>query len=284
VLLFGFYSLVNDDADGTSDMQIVVDDADVEWLRQNWIRQWNRPPTLQELQGLVDAHIREEVYYREALAIGLDSDDTIIRRRLVQKMEFLSEDLALAVEPTDEALLSFFEENAEDYLVPPLQTFSHIYFNFDRRGDAAQRDAEQALNALADMAPPPPRAPERGDGFMLPYDYTAQSPQDIARQFGQEFSLSVATLEPGLWHGPITSGFGLHLVYITERTESELPDFDQIRDFILRDFDTDRRKRMNEALYASLRARYDIDIQSTVLTDAEDRDPSVDGVSEEVGR
>ena len=100
----------------------------------------------------------------------------------------------------------------------------------------------------------------------------------------RSISLAVATLEPGIWHGPITSGFGLHLVYISERTESELPDFDQIHDFILRDFDTDRRKRMNEALFASLRDRYDIDIQSTVLMDAEDRDVSVDGVSEEVGQ
>ncbi len=135
----------------------------MEWLRQNWTRQWNRPPTLSELEGLVEAHIREEVYYREALALGLETDDTIIRRRLVQKMEFLSEDLALLGEPPEEALRAFFEAHAEDYRVPPRLTFSHIYFNLDRRGESARRDAERALSALQALASPPLSAPERGD-------------------------------------------------------------------------------------------------------------------------
>ena len=234
--------------------------ADIDWLHQNWIRQWNRPPTLPELQGLVEAHIREEVYYREALAIGLEADDTIIRRRLVQKMEFLSEDLALQVEPTDEALGAFFEAHAEDYRLPPRLTFSHIYFNLDRRGEAARQDAEQALAALQSMTEPPLSAPERGDGFMLPYDYTAQTPLDVANQFGQDFAQAVVDLEPGVWDGPIASGYGLHLVRIEDRTEPRMPDFEQVRDYIQRDFDTARREQMNEAFYAALRDRYEIEV------------------------
>ncbi len=280
-LLFGLYLLVNDNAAVEANTQIVVTEADVEWLRQNWIRQRNRPPTVPELKGLVEAHIREEVYYREALALGLEADDTIIRRRLVQKMEFLSEDLALQVEPIDEALRAFFEAHAEDYRLPPRLTFSHIYFNLDRRGEAARQDAEQALAALQALAAPPLSAPERGDGFMLPYDYVAQTPRDIAQQFGQDFAQAVVDLEPGAWRGPIASGYGLHLVRIEDRTEPRLPDFDQVREPVRRDFDNARREQMNEAFYATLRGRYDIEIAAVPnATDV----PVAETSAEEVGQ
>ena len=283
-LLFGLYLLVNDDASVETDTQIVVTEADVEWLRQNWIRQWNRPPTLPELQGLVEAHIREEVYYREALALGLEADDTIIRRRLVQKMEFLSEDLALQVEPTDEALHAFFEAHVEDYRLPPRLTFSHIYFSPDRRGEATRQDAEQALAALQAMAAPPPSAPERGDGFMLPYDYVAQTLRDVAHQFGQDFAQAVVDLEPGTWHGPVASGYGLHLVRIEDRTEPRMPTLDEVREQVQRDFDHARREQMNEAFYATLRARYEIEIEITDLAAPNATDMPMEETSVEAGR
>ena len=283
-LLFGLYLLVNDDATVETDTRIVVTEADVEWLRQNWIRQWNRPPTAPELQGLVKAHIREEIYYREALALGLEADDTIIRRRLVQKMEFLSEDLALQTEPMEETLRAFFEAHAEDYRLPPRLTFSHIYFNLDRRGEAARQDAAQAMAALQAMTEPPLSAPERGDGFMLPYDYAAQTPRDIAQQFGQDFAQAMVDLEPGAWRGPITSGFGLHLVRIADRTASDLPDFDQVRDYVQRDFDTARREEMNEAFYATLRDRYDIEVEIADLAAPNATDMPIEEASAEGGQ
>ncbi len=282
-LLFGLYLLVNDDASTETDTQIVVTEADVESLRQSWTRQWNRPPTQSELEGLVEAHIREEVYYREALALGLETDDIIIRRRLVQKMEFLSEDLALQVEPPEEALRAFFETHVEDYRVPPRLTFSHIYFNLDRRGESARRDSEEALSALQALASPPLSAPERGDDFMLPYDYTAQTPREVRQQFGEDFAQTVIDLEPGRWHGPIVSGYGLHLVHIAARTESEMPDFDRVREIVRRDFENVRREQMNDSFFAVLRDRYDIEVDSTVLSAQNASNMPVEVASEEVG-
>ena len=281
-LLFGLYLLVNDDASTETDTQIVVTAADVEWLRQNWIRRWNRPPTLSELEGLVEAHIREEIYYREALALGLETDDTIIRRRLVQKMEFLSEDLGLLGEPPEEALRAFFEAHAEDYRLRPRLTFSHIYFNLDR-GESARRDAEMTLSALQALASPPLSAPERGDDFMLPYEYTAQTPREIAQLFGQDFEQAILELESGAWSGPIASGYGLHLVYIATRTASDMPDLDQVREFVQRDFDNARREQMNESFFAMLRDRYDIEVDSTVLSAQNASNMPVEVALEEVG-
>ena len=149
-LLFGLYTLVKDQSQGSSDaLRIQVTAADVDQLSVRWQRQMGRPPRPEELQGLTDNFVREEVLVREALALGLDRDDTGIRRRLVQKMNFLVEDLALLNEPTDADLSDYFEQHPEIYRLPPRISFTHIYFSRDQRGDATKADAELALSQLA---------------------------------------------------------------------------------------------------------------------------------------
>ena len=189
-LLFGLHTLVNDpptDPDTAGRIQVTA--ANIDQLRAGWQRQMGRPPQPQELQGLIDAFIREEVLVREALALGLDRDDTIVRRRLAQKMNFLVEDLALLNEPTEADVSDYFEQNPDQYRKPPRISFTHIYFSWDRRGNATQADAVRALNQLAAADQPPPRAPELGDPFTLPYDYALQSPQEVSKLFGQNLVL-----------------------------------------------------------------------------------------------
>jgi hypothetical protein len=202
--------------------------------------------------------------YREALAVGLDQNDVVVRRRMVQKMELLSEDLALLVDPTDRELQAFFRERQQEYRVPPRLSFSHVYFNTDRRGPAAEDDAHRVLEELRAEAPPPARASERGDRFMLQYDYALRTPQEVQQAFGSRFAEALFGLESG-WQGPVVSGYGIHLVNIGERVESRIPEYVEIRDRLVTDYNRMRRDRANEALYEGLREGYEVEIDKGAL-------------------
>jgi peptidyl-prolyl cis-trans isomerase C len=254
--LFLIYDVVGGE-DGQRDRNIVVTAAEQERLAMGWARQWQRPPTADEFRGLIEGHLREEVLFREAVAMGLDEGDTIIRRRLAQKMEFLSEDLATAVEPTEEELRSFLEAEPERFRVPARSTFSHVYVSRDRRGDAAARDAEQILEALRNGADPA----MAGDTFMLQARYAARSEAEIAQLFGTAFAARVVQLEPGPWQGPVASGYGLHLVRVEERIAERMPDLSEVRAAVRNELLARRRRQANQALVAGLRERYEIVVE-----------------------
>jgi len=168
-LLFLAYSLMNPDAGGDDERLIIVDDAVVERLEQGFTRQWRRPPDENELSGLIQEHLREEILYREALAMGLDQDDTIIRRRLAQKMEFLAEDLATAVAPTEEELRAFYAERSDEFAEPARLSFTHVFLNPDKRGASTATDAELMLAELQAAGTVDPG--ERGDAFLMQSSY-----------------------------------------------------------------------------------------------------------------
>lgn len=254
--LFAMFAIVDDSEPTATDTRIIVTDADVAWLSQRFARQWNRQPSATEVDHLIEEHIREEVYFREALAFGLDIDDPIIRRRLAQKMQFLSEDLAVLDELRDEEIRAYYEEHEDDFRLPPRLTFSHIYFSTDERGEHTTRDAERIRMALNALPQPPLRAPDRGDRFVLEYDYVSVTPERIGRIFGPEFGAQLAELRVGTWSDPIASGFGLHLVRIDAREEGYLPRFEDIRERVRRDIDNDRRQTMNDDFFETLRSRY----------------------------
>lgn len=263
-LLFTVYAIASDAFSSDAARRIEINDAEVALLAANWQRQWQRPPTEDELRGLVDARVREEVLYREALAVGLDENDVVVRRRMVQKMELLSQDLALLADPTDAELQAFFAERREDYRVPPRLSFSHVYFNPDRRGSAVEDDARRVLATLRAETPPPDRAPERGDRFLLDFDYALRAPLEVQQQFGTSFAETIFELEPG-WQGPVISGYGVHLVHIGERVPSRAPELAEIRDRVVNDFNRDRAQRANRALYEGLRSGYDVVIDEDAI-------------------
>ena len=256
-LLFGLFALVNDEASSKPPNEIEITSSDVDRLRDVWTKQWNRPPTETELKGLIESHLREEVLYREGLALGLDQNDTIIRRRLAQKMEFLFEDLADQVEPTDEELKRYFDKYNDKYLLPARVSFSHIYFNVDRRGEAGYGNAKHLLEKLqsnkASLRPY-----DQGDRFMLGYEYVQKTPQEVANVFGRQFAEKLFMTRKGIWQGPIESGYGVHLVSIHDRTESRLPEMKDVRDKVQLDFLAERRRETNERIYEKLKARYEI--------------------------
>ncbi len=244
--------------------QITMDAAGIELLAVNWERQWQRPPTEAELSGLVDARVREEVLYRAAQSMGLDRNDIVVRRRMVQKMELLSQDLATLIDPPEEALKAFFEENKEDYRVPSRVSFRHIYFNLDKRGATAEADALAALEELRAGKLSAQQVAELGDRFMLAYEYRLRAPVELQQAFGSRFAEVVSELEPG-WHGPIPSGYGLHLVEVTDRVESGLPEFERVRERVLVDYERMRRDRANELMLEGLSAGYVIEIDEEAI-------------------
>lgn len=257
--LFLLYEVLNrGESDAPRD--IVVSEARVEALAENFARTWMRPPTAQEIKGLVDDFITEEVYYREAIAMGLDSDDLVIRRRLRQKMEFISADVATATPPTDEQLQAYLGEHAEKFLMPPRLTFQQVYFSTDKRGDGAARDAEKLLAELnAGRGPASPI--EAGDPTLLPPAMEAAAPQDIANAFGSEFAAAIEDAPVGQWAGPFPSGFGMHVVKVDAREAGTAPTLAEIRPLVQREWEAEQRKTVEKALLDKLRARYDVRVE-----------------------
>ncbi len=225
-------------------------------IADQWQAQMGRPPTAQELQNLVDQWVREEVYYREALSLGLDDADTIVRRRMVQKLTFLTEDVATAIEPDDEELATYYQNHAERYVQPPLITFSHRYFSADRRQNA-QADATAALPSLAQLNVEAD-APALGDPFMLQLSYVQRSQRQVADLFGREFAQSLFATTPGTWQGPIRSAYGWHLTKVDQLSASQAQPLTVVRDRVMADLLLSKREAANDAFYKSLLERYQL--------------------------
>jgi parvulin-like peptidyl-prolyl isomerase len=257
--LFLLYGLLNR---GQSDAprEIVISEARVEALAENFATVWMRPPTAVELKGLIDDYVAEEVYYREAVAMGLDQDDTVIRRRLRQKMEFISEDVAAATEPTDAQLQAYLEQHADKFALPATLTFQQVYLSAERRGEAVRADAEKLLAELqAGRGPADPA--EAGDATLLPATMEAASPQVIANAFGEEFARQIDEAPVGQWSGPIESGFGLHLVKVDERVAGSAPTLVEIRPIVLREWQSEQRRAQNKSFLDTLRSKYEVRVE-----------------------
>jgi hypothetical protein len=254
--LFLLSGLVGDRAVPPSN-RIVVTPAQVQHLAVGFTRVWQRPPTQRELDGLIEDYIREEVYYREALAMGLDRDDTIIRRRLRQKMEFLTEDLVESKSPSDVELTAFLQKNPDAFRLEPRLAFRHVYLNRNRRGKSADADARLILAQLTSGANPD----TLGDSFLLEHDVRLSTRSEIARLFGETFAEQLLRVKPGRWAGPIESGYGLHLVFVRERAEGRLPELAEVREAVQREWLGARRKELTEATYGRLRERYTVVVE-----------------------
>lgn len=278
-LLFGLYSLLNPEETSFSDNRIVVSAGDIERLSANWESKRSRPPTASELQMLIDSYIREEVYYREALALGLDRNDTVLRRRMMQKMEFLSNDLADLSQPDEATLNQHFLANQGKYELPARISFTHIYFSSAKHGKQIHEDAEKVLSEVSSTIEPLLRAPERGDSFMLQHHFTLETPFEIARLFGQDFAERVFQLQTGLWQGPIASGYGLHLIRVNEKVEAKLPELVSVIDKVRNDWMFEQRQTINKEIYDRFRQRYKIVVEDLAKRPEAESDAAKGGKS-----
>ena len=247
-------------ADGPGSNRIVLTPGQIEALAAGFARTWQRPPTDEELKGLIDDHVRDEIATREAMALGLDRDDTVIRRRLRQKLEFAAEDAIDATPPTEADLQSWLDQNAAKYQTDPQVAFRQVYLSPDRRGAAVEEDARKLLARLSGARPDAP-TDTVGDVLMLPGEMPLSSRTEVARQFGEEFADALLVQEPGRWAGPVRSGYGLHLVHVRERIDGRLPLLADVRQLVERDFMAARRRQRLDAMYERLLQRYRVTVE-----------------------
>ena len=257
--IFAAYGLVSKPSSGEPG-KIVISRRQIAAMAEGFTRTWRRPPTPVEIEGLIRDQVQEEVYCREAMALGLDKEDTIIRRRLRQKMEFVSDDVAALAEPTDDELSAFLKSHVDTFRVQRQFTFSHVYLNPERHGENLARDTAQLLARLQ-QAGDKADISELGDSFLLEHKFQSLPASEIVKQFGEKFAAKLGELSPGQWHGPVESGYGVHLVWINERTEGRLPALAEVRDAVRREWGTARRLESNEKFYQELLKRYTVTIE-----------------------
>jgi hypothetical protein len=257
--LFLLFELFDDPA-GQQSSRVVITNGQIEFLKASYARTRQRPPTKQELQGLTDGYVREEIFYREALALGLDKNDTIIRKRLNQKLELMGDDIAGITVPSDEELRQFMETHAESFKIEPRVAFHQIFIDVVQRGTSAEDEAERLLAVLSDEGNK--SDPDTlGDSLMLPKSFNLSPVSKIAKMFGKPFSQELINSKPGQWRGPVLSGYGLHLVLVTEHVAGKLPQLDEIREAVEWEWSAAHKKELKENIYNELRERYTVEFE-----------------------
>ena len=246
---------------GSTAHRVRIGPGEVRWLSDTWMRQWHREPTPDELRVLVASLLKEELLSREARELRLDENDTIVRRRLAQKLEFLLQDTAAVPEPTEDDLRRLYEASPDTYRTDSRVSFEHVYFSRARRKDAS-RDATDALAALASARFA--SADSIGDPLLVDAEFHEADQQTVASAFGPEFAGAVFTLPPGAWRGPLESGFGVHLVRVSATTPGRRRPFADVRRQ-LADRWREQKQRENEArFFKQLMAKYEVVIDDDV--------------------
>jgi peptidyl-prolyl cis-trans isomerase C len=249
------------------DKTIVVSACEIEWMNTTWQKRWNRSPTAAELDSLIKQYIKETVLYREALTMGLNKHDQIIRRRLAQKLEFLAKDLVALTPPTEEELQSYFIEHQEYYSESTRYTFTQVFVDPDKRGDATLDDAEKIKAALIAKGKNIEDVSGLGDGLMLQNYYPGKDQDEIQKQFGSGFAESLVELSPGQWYGPVLSGYGVHLVYVHSIVEPPVVVFEDVSQRVTLDWETEKGIELNDQFYKSLREQYTVVIEEPAVDD-----------------
>jgi hypothetical protein len=259
-LIFMAYSGLSQPG-GEEQGKITITQGQIDNLVAGFARTWQRPPSPDELAGLVRDRVQEEVYYREALALGLDTDDSVIRRRLRQKMEFISEDLAAPVEPSDAELQAYLAAHAASFASEPRFSFRQVFLDPQRHGVHLARDAERLLADLnqAGAAADPAAL---GDPLQLEHEYANASARDVGSVFGENFVAALGNLPTGQWHGPVESGYGVHVVYLSGRTESRPLPLAEVREAVRREWTSAQRAQAAAQFYASLLRKYEVTIEA----------------------
>ncbi|MCA0871324.1 peptidyl-prolyl cis-trans isomerase [Seohaeicola saemankumensis] len=253
VLLFVYFDLSAEPAPAAGPADVVtVDRPEVSRIIDRYTEVWKRPPTEAELETLVTAAVREEIMVREALALGLDRGDAAIRNRLVQKMQFLTESATRSLDPSDEVLQDHLDANAERFAAPPVVAFEQIFL-----GPEPSEDEIADVRAQLAAGVPPQ---ELGQRSLLPAALPLASPRQVDGAFGAGFAAALAAAEPGAWSGPYRSGFGQHLVRVSERRDGGVPALATVRDKVLFDWRRTQAETLAEAQFDALAERYKVTV------------------------
>jgi hypothetical protein len=250
--------------------KIIITQGQIAATIVGFSRTWQRPPTPEELEGLIRDRVREEVYYREALALGLDKDDTIVRRRLHQKLEFLTDGTATLAQPSDEELAAYLEAHGDRFRAQRQWTFRHVYLNPQKHGESLAGEIAQ-LVARLNQAGGNADVSAEGDPFQLEQSFTAAPVSEIVKLFGEQFAARLTAVAPGQWRGPIESGYGVHLVYVDDVAEGRMPALPEVRDVVRREWADARRQEANEQRYKAMLKGYVVIIEGAWMAEKQDQ-------------
>ncbi|GGO79321.1 hypothetical protein GCM10011348_13310 [Marinobacterium nitratireducens] len=253
-LIFGFYGVLSGEDAKSENDAVVVSAGQVESLAANFTKLWQRAPSEQELKGLVDQYVKEEILSREAVKLGLDQNDTVIRRRLQQKMEFVAEGLVAVSRPDDDELAAYLSAHPEKFAREPRFSFRQVFLDPGKQGAALAEVTADLRRQLRDGADPA----GLGDGLMLPAAFADASRTDVANTFGKAFASQLGSLQEGSWSGPVASGYGVHLVFLERKQAASLPQLAEVRDEVERSLMAERRSRANADLLDGLLSKYDV--------------------------
>jgi len=256
-ILFGTFSLFGK-KEAEAPAKIIVSAERKAILADGFARTWRRLPTDQELQGLVDDYVRDEIFYREGKAAGFDRDDAIIRRRVRQKMEFAI-DIATA-EASEQELEAFLAAHPDRFRTDDRLTFRQIFLSATKRNATLDTDVRQIAAILA-REDSGVNTNALGDPFVPGEEFTVTSTTEIARIFGDYFATQISDIEQGRWQGPVSSSFGKHFVFVSERLQGSLPPLDAVRQAVQREWGNARRVEAEQKFYSKLRERYDVEVE-----------------------
>ncbi len=276
--MFLLDAALNHGASPERSYKIALTVEDLRQLQDTFAAQWRRAPSVDEMRGLEEARIHEEVLYREALMLGLDRDDIIVKRRLAQKIQFLAQDVADAHQPTIGELKAWYVSNSARFALPSRFSFRQLYFSPDRRGRRAHDEAMKALARIGTEPEQSKAAAGMADPFMFLLDYYAdRTPEELEKDFGLQFASAVPKLRPGSWQGPVQSGYGWHLVFVDNVIPGRTPVFEEVEAEVKAAWLGDRKQQALQRAYRAMRAKYTI-----LLPDQAERQP--DGVPSKPGR
>lgn len=261
---FAGFLLLNDDSPQAE--EIIVSNAQQEQLVAAFSRVWRRPPDSQELKGLIDDWVREEIANREALAMGLGENDPIIRRRLRMKYESFMDQIAASVEPTAQDLQDWYQSHIDEYREDARYSLSQRFFSSDRRDDA-RADARKTLATLADAGED--IDPGIGDALAMPQTFRDDRESELRNRFGEEFAKTLASQPTRRWVGPIPSAYGYHLLYISDHTPARTPALAEVEATVIRDWRDTQLREARDAVYAQLLDRYRVEFEPLPQTQAE---------------
>ena len=256
-LIFAIYEVLNPAANRTDRAnQIVLTKDDLRQLAVHWLAQGRPLPTADQMHALIEQRVSEEILFREAVALGLDKDDEIIKRRLAQKMDFLAADVAALQDPGDAELRAWYTQNSDRFALPPRASFRHLYFSFDRPG--ARDRAAAILDKIAGKPADAPEVAAVADPFMFQDYYAERAPDQIAKEFGPDFAKAVFQLKPGAWQGPIQSGYGWHLVFVDAIEPGRVPAFEEVEPDVKSAWLDQKQREIKRIAFEAMRARYTV--------------------------
>lgn len=265
LVFFFLFSQLNPNDETTDSKNIVITQAKVDAMTASFLKQRGRNPLAKEMQTLIENEIRDELLYREAIALGLDKDDGVIRRRLAQKMKYLFEDLAVINKPSDEDLEKFLKENASKFTLPGTLSFYQVYLDPKIHKENLDKETKKVWEHLKIISLE--NAFSLGDRSLLAYRFSKRRENDVINSFGERFSKKLFKAPINSWQGPFESAYGMHFVYIDSKVEAVLPELTQVRDNVSEAYKRKKVSEANEIFYKSLKNRYKIKVDDTVLKD-----------------